>query len=728
MCENKNIRILIVEDDRITAIDLRSLLEKAGYTVVGNVSTGEEALVKVKSLHPDLIFMDIRLQGKMDGIEAARAIQSQFSIPVIYLTAYVDKEILERVKITNPLAYITKPFQSDLILFAVEYHHMKHRMTQALQKSEERFRRFFEVSEEGILFIDNKKILDANPACEKLFGYSISELIGMSIDQLFPKLDHQFLKKCEREEIFFEHRAIQKDGSFFDAECCFRVFNKNGMTMHVLCVRDISRQKNIRQELQKKTAFLNMLIENIPDSIYFKDRESRFILASQAQAKKFGLSDAKEMIGKIDFEFFSEEHAQQAYKDEQEIIRTGKPLVGIVEKETWPDGHETWVITTKMPLRDEKGEIVGTFGISRDITWLKHLEMELKKERDRAKSYLDLAPFIFLVLNQDQTVEIINQKGCEILGYRAEEIIGKNWFDLCIPERLREADKAEFNLCMRGEHSVAGYFVHPVITRTGEERYIAWRDIVLRDDDGKVIGTLSSGEDITEKLQIEEEKEKLYQQLKDSLQEKSLLLAEIHHRVKNNLQIISSLLSLQAEQITDPRFQEIFQESQNRIRSMALVHEKLYESENFSSINFSDYILDLTSFLFQTYSKNLFDVELFTDIEPISVGIDLAVPCGLIINELVSNALKHAFPASFKPPGKIWVSLKQVEPGYYALSVKDNGVGLPDQIDVERSQSLGLKLVYVLAKGQLEGDVEISREQGTCFVIRFKAPNPPSVK
>ncbi len=155
---------------------------------------------------------------------------------------------------------------------------------------------------------------------------------------------------------------------------------------------------------------------------------------------------------------------------------------------------------------------------------------------------------------------------------------------------------------------------------------------------------------------------------------------------------------------------------------MALVHEKLYESESFSSINFSDYILDLTSFLFQTYSKNLFDVELFTDIEPISFGIDLAVPCGLIINELVSNALKHAFPASFKPPGKIWVSLKQVEPGCFELVVADNGVGLPDPIDLERPQSLGLKLVHVLAKGQLDGQLEIMRDLGTRFVVRFKGP------
>lgn len=718
MSEHKKPKIFIVEDDLITAEDLRLLLEKAGYTVVGTVDTGKKALTMLKKLPADLVFMDIRLKGEMDGIETAQTIEAQFSIPVIYLSAYADKEILTRAKATHPLAYITKPFSPDLILFAVEYHLMKHRMDQALQKSEERFRRFFEVCQEGVLFLDKRKILDANPACEQLFGYSISELVGMPLHRLFPKSIDSYLQ----EERVFEVQAIRKDQSFFDAECRFRVVSWNGHAVQVLLVRDVTQQKTLEHELKKETGFLNALLENIPDSIYFKDKESRFILSSYAQAKKFGLSNPKEMVGKTDFDFYSDEHARQAYQDEQEIIRTGKPLVGIIEKETWPDGRETWVTTTKMPLRDEKGEIIGTFGISRDITWLKHLEMDLKRERDRAQNYLNLAPFIFLVLNADQTVAMINQRGCEILGYREEEIIGKNWFDLCIPERLREADKAEFNRVMRGEAPVAGYFEHPIVTRSGEERVIAWRDIALRDEEGRVIGTLSSGEDITEKLRLEEEREKVYKKLQDSLREKSFLLAEIHHRVKNNLQIISSLLSLQAEEITDPKFQEIFQESQNRIRSMALVHEKLYESESFSSINFSDYILDLTSFLFQTYSKNLFDVELFTDIEPISLGIDLAVPCGLIINELVSNALKYAFPASFKPPGKIWVSLKQVEPGQYELSVADNGVGLPEHIDLERPKSLGLKLVHVLAKGQLEGQVEIFRDQGTRFVIRFNGP------
>jgi len=720
--KNKRTKILIVEDDQITAADLRLVLEKKGYKVVGIVPTGEEALTMVESESPDLVFMDIRLKGEMDGIETAKVIESQFQIPVIFLTAYADKKVLERAKATHPLAYLTKPFQHDLILFTIEYHLMKHRMTQALQKSEERLRQFFEVTREGILFFEHNRILDANPACESLFGYSISELIGMTVDQLFSQSVAQACLDNKKVDIPFEAQAIRKDGSCFDAECVCREFSKNGKPFKVICVRDISKQKAIEKELRRETNFLNTLMENIPDAIYFKDRESRFIRTTRAHAKKFGFSDPKELIGKTDFNFFSEEHASQAYHDEQEIIRTGKPLIGIVEKETWPDGHETWVSTTKMPFYDENGKIIGTFGISRDITWLKHLELDLKKEKDRAQSYLNLAPFIFLILSADQTVAMINQKGCEILGYKVEEIIGQNWFDLCIPERFREADKEEFNRVMRGEALNAGYFEHPVITRAGEERVIAWRDVLLRDEEGKVIGTLSSGEDITEKLRLEEERKKAYQQLEESLREKSLLLAEIHHRVKNNLQIISSLLSLQTEQITDPRFQEIFQESQNRIRSMALVHEKLYESESFSSINFCDYILDLTSFLFQTYSKNLFDVELYTDIEPISLGIDLAVPCGLILNELVSNALKHAFPPSFKPPGKIWVSLKQVEPGFFELSVADNGVGLPEGMDMAKPKSLGLKLVHVLAEGQLEGEVKIFRDQGTRFVIRFKAP------
>ncbi len=211
--------------------------------------------------------------------------------------------------------------------------------------------------------------------------------------------------------------------------------------------------------------------------------------------------------------------------------------------------------------------------------------------------------------------------------------------------------------------------------------------------------------------------------IKASLQEKEILLTEIHHRVKNNLQIVSSLLYLQSRNIKDENLIGHFQESQNRIRSMALIHEKLYKSENMANINIADYIKSLTSYLFHVYNNHK-RIELITDIDNVYLTVEQAICCGLIVNELVSNSLKYAF--TLKKEGNIWISLesgilsddKQNE--QYTLIVKDNGIGLDESITFQNVHSLGLQLVNNLST-QLNGFVNVERNGGTCFNITFQS-------
>jgi two-component sensor histidine kinase len=193
-----------------------------------------------------------------------------------------------------------------------------------------------------------------------------------------------------------------------------------------------------------------------------------------------------------------------------------------------------------------------------------------------------------------------------------------------------------------------------------------------------------------------------------------VLLKEIHHRVKNNLQIISSLLNLQSDNIdlADPA--RTFRESQDRIRSMALIHEKLYRSGDVARIDFREYVESLTSGLYRSYFPGP-GVRIFADVENVSLDIDLAVSCGLIINELVSNALKYAFPDG--RAGKIHVSLAG-DGDSYTLTVSDDGVGLPPGLDFRDTPSLGLQLVNTLV-GQLEGTIELDSAEGTRFKITF---------
>ncbi len=224
----------------------------------------------------------------------------------------------------------------------------------------------------------------------------------------------------------------------------------------------------------------------------------------------------------------------------------------------------------------------------------------------------------------------------------------------------------------------------------------------------KVFGTF---QDITERKQAEEK-------VKASLQEKEVLLQEIHHRVKNNLQIISSLLDMQADAVEDPRLWQALQDSQQRIRSMALVHEKLYQSDNLARIDFAEYIQDMVDYLVMLYSPRVGHVVPRLEVETLALTIDFAIPCGLIVNELVSNALKHAF---FPPPKEGEPEIRiafQANSNGYQLTISDNGVGLPPEVDVADSPSLGLQLVNILV-GQLQGSVSVNGDAGTQFTLIF---------
>ena len=217
------------------------------------------------------------------------------------------------------------------------------------------------------------------------------------------------------------------------------------------------------------------------------------------------------------------------------------------------------------------------------------------------------------------------------------------------------------------------------------------------------------------------ERKKADRKIKASLREKEALLKEIHHRVKNNLQVISSLLGLQSRQIEDKRYFEMFRDTQNRVHSMASIHEKLYSTPDFAKIDFTVYIEDLARDLYRSYEVGRKEVELEVKINHIFLGIDLAIPCGLIINELVSNALKYAFPPSFKGKKKIAVMLRPLKNETIELIVMDNGIGMPEEIDIADVDSLGLQLVSIIAGDQLEGEIQLDRDKGTSFKIRFKA-------
>jgi two-component sensor histidine kinase len=224
------------------------------------------------------------------------------------------------------------------------------------------------------------------------------------------------------------------------------------------------------------------------------------------------------------------------------------------------------------------------------------------------------------------------------------------------------------------------------------------------------------GMDFSERKQAEQALRASEERLRASLGEKEVLLQEIHHRVKNNMQVISSLVALQAEELQDDAVRAVLLDVTHRVRSMAMVHEKLYQSADLARIELAEYIRSLLDYLWRAHKTAASDVRLTVDLEPVLLSVNAAVPCGLILNELVGNALKHAFRRS--ADGEVTVELHGGAPDRICLQVRDNGRGLPAGSDWRQSQSLGLRLVQMLA-GQLHAAVEVTSREGTAFTITF---------
>ena len=243
----------------------------------------------------------------------------------------------------------------------------------------------------------------------------------------------------------------------------------------------------------------------------------------------------------------------------------------------------------------------------------------------------------------------------------------------------------------------------------GNQEWIEIYFSPIYSENGRVVEVSGIGHYITDKKEAS-------RQIMESLKEKEVLLQEVHHRVKNNLQVISSILNLQSSYVKDKNSLSILRESQNRIKSMSFIHESLYQTKDFNRLDFEDYITGLTKNLLYSYSMISGHIALDANVDRLYLSLDQAIPCGLIVNELVSNALKHAFPDERK--GVIIVKVYEKK-NIVHMEISDDGVGFPKGFDIKKSDSLGLQLVYTLTE-QLDGDIKISSKKGTKYLIKFE--------
>ncbi|PKL66675.1 MAG: hypothetical protein CVV28_09765 [Methanobacteriales archaeon HGW-Methanobacteriales-1] len=573
----------------------------------------------------------------------------------------------------------------------------------------------FESSLEAILLTKpDGTILAANLAAKELFGYSEEEFRSLDrsaiLDMEDPKLpvllEERQIKGKAKGELTF----IRKSGERFSGLISSHIFHdENGHERTTLIIRDLTETKKTEKAVKESETYYRAIFDNAGDGILLMEQE-HFIECNEKALEIYGVT-RDQIIGQTPAKFSPEMQGPGLKSEDMARKHVKHALQGHPQNFEWEhkrlDGTPFFAEVTLNRLKIEDEYLIQA--MVRDVTLRKETEDLLKKSEHRYKMVGQLiSDFAYSCVHNSDGIYVIDwitDSFYHITGFTEDEIKSKKcWLFTVHPED----DKIAHDQLKELKVGSTNVRIFRVKNINGEVRWIKNHVKCVEDDHSDNLRIYGAAQDITQLKQREETIEK-------SLREKEVLLQEIHHRVKNNMQIISSLLSLQSD-FVDKDMRGVLEGSQNRVKSMALVHEKLYRSHSLSRIEMADYIQSLVSNLFYSYITKKDQIKLIFEIEDIEFNIETAIPCGLILNELITNSLKYAFPSG--RTGEMHISLKLKEDNYQ-LIVKDDGVGIPEDLDFKNVDSLGLKLVTSLIN-QLDGELEVDRSCGTEFKITFR--------
>jgi len=565
-----------------------------------------------------------------------------------------------------------------------------------------------------IYFKDKKRrYLVINEAFVELCGLTNAEIIGKTDDEIFPAaLAASFrasdTRVLESGKVFrFEDMMTDSKGRRIVFETIKSPFRDSaGNAAGILGVsRDITARRRTEEALRESEERFRTLYENATVGLYRTTPEGRIHLANPALLRILGYETFEEIASRdLEREGYGPGYSRAAFK---ERLEHDGFIQGLETAWKRKDGTTVYVRESARLIRSADGASIYYEGTVEDITERKRAELELRTSEEKYRRIFDRSLEGILQTSLDGRILAANRALVRIFGYDSlEEFLSVNMTDLYVDleardymiESLRAGDEVR-NLELRMRR------------KDGTEFYALMNVTALRDPAGRIDRVEGMLTDITDLIQSRAE-------LESALREKEILLKEIYHRVKNNLQTVSGLLSLQGRCFQDPEIVRAFEETQDRLRSMAMIHESLYRSDRLSGVDFPAYVQTLARTLIDSHETSPSRIKLRLDVEPVSFDLKTAVPLGLIINELVSNALKHGFPRDRE--GMIAVELhRRGEDGFH-LSIRDDGIGLPPDLELGRLDSMGLCLVEMLI-GQIDGRLRLGTAPGANFEITFRA-------
>jgi PAS domain S-box-containing protein len=452
-----------------------------------------------------------------------------------------------------------------------------------------------------------------------------------------------------------------------------------------------------------------LILDEIDDGYYEVDLAGRFTFVNKALCRLVRMSSS-DLIGLDHRTYMSEESAREIFHIFQSVFQSGEsrrvPELDIALR----GGPMLWVEFTVTLRRNADRTPIGFRGIIHDLTSRKKAERALEEANTRIRGLIQAIPDIVYFKDASLRNIVVNKAFEDAFGLSEAAIAGKTDEEILPPDLAAACRRSDELVLTSGKPF---RFEETMTDRNGRDVVFETIKSVYRDGAGRALGLVGVSRDVTERRRMEAA-------LKFALEEKEVLLKEVHHRVKNNMQVISSLLNLQARYLQDPEAIEVFADSQRRVRSMALIHEKLYQSDNLARIDFGNYIRQLTASLVASQMKRPGQVEVRTEIEDIEFDLKTSIPLGLIINELVSNSLKHAFPDD--RTGAITIALRRTNDGFL-LTLRDTGVGIPGETEIHHSKSMGFQLVSLLAH-QLDGRFELSPAPGAELRVFFREQTP----